>query len=153
MKLAMLLFLLCYLVAGCDRVQSERKHFISTVGEFRTDSGNWLVKISDEDPCLSITRDLRLEKGKSAFEGTSSISPSDWINSEGYVVVQGPEDRIFAFDGVDRVWILERHGDGTRSWGKNFRGTYPQEFLIHLPNKLRTSLAEQDAAGQSATAE
>jgi hypothetical protein len=121
--------------------------FYRASGSFTSPSDNWKIEINRDDLGLSVTRNVTDESIAGKFEGTASVSPSGWTNKSGFFCAVDKCDRIWAFDGESRIWILERYEDGTRSMGISLAGGLPPEIESKLPPEFVKKLAEQ--AGSS----
>ena len=133
---------------GCKEETSPSRQTVFTMtGIYRSVSDNWQVTLSKDEPFLAVQRNVRDANLSGEFEGTSAVSPSDWNPTGDAFVLADASDKIWAFNGVDRVWILERHGNGSRSWGLNCPYDFPVEFSKRLPQSILKRRAEQVSAG------
>jgi len=81
-----------------------RISLIDQFGKFETASETWRVKISKTEPHLTVYQ----KREEDDWESAQTISPSGFEWSEGFLLVQGSEGRIFAYNGEDRIWVLEK---------------------------------------------
>lgn len=143
-----------FLTVACDKQPDGPPYDVAVYdrfGSFVSPSRNWKIELGGDEPGISVMRDVSDRSIAGDFEGTSSVSPSDWHNKDGFLCLVAHDDRVWAFDGGKRVWIVERLKDGTRSWGSNFPGEVPSEFIAKLPSEVANQFAGHAGTGQAAS--
>jgi len=125
----LLLALICIAV-GCTKTSDT----LEGLGEITSPSRTWKIELTDENPGLKIHHKI---KSKSA-KGNISTYPSAWENHTGAFAYVDHEDRVWAFNGNDKVFILEMLEDGaTRSWDlKTWKKAVPQSVINKLPEQM-----------------
>ena len=140
---------LALLIVACKGKSSTEPYevaFYRAAGSYTSPSDNWKIEIDRNDLGLSVTRDVSDRSIAGKFEGTLSVSPGEWTNKTGFFCAVDRNDRIWAFDGGSRIWILKRHGDGVMSMEIAMAGGLPPEIESALPPALAIELTERDSA-------
>ncbi len=130
----LLLVLIC-IAAGCTKTSNT----LEGLGEITSPGKICRIELTEENPGLKIHWKYRTEDGK----GNVSRSPSEWENHAGSFAYVDPEDRVWAFNGKDKVYILEILEDGSsnklslETWGKEI----PMYVDSKIPDQMKSKLA------------
>ncbi len=136
------------LIVSCDQPPegppyetAVHEHF----GVFTSPSGNWKIDLNSGDQGITVMRHVATPWFSRNSETTASVSPSEWKNRDGFFCIIDPDDRVWAYDGEESVWILERMENGTRTWSLNFPGEVPPQVIDRLPPGLAAQFPAQAA--------
>lgn len=122
-----LIICICLLLTafGCTRSSEQ----LSGLGKIKSPEGNWKIEMLGQEPGLRITE----------LNGGKVFHPADqWANEKDAFVFVDSEEIIWAFDGIKRVFILEKISDVTYN-AYDLAGCQhpvPQEFSRRLPSDL-----------------
>ncbi|MBK1792348.1 hypothetical protein [Persicirhabdus sediminis] len=126
-------------IVGCEKSSEEPPYeavIYDRFGSFVSPSGNWQIELSESAPGVEVMRDISNPARAGKFEGTCTLRPSDWRNNDGFFCFVSENDRVWVFDGDEKVWILERFEEGSRSWAFNYPGEIPAKFRDKLPAEV-----------------
>lgn len=138
-SLSILIFL-----TGCP----ERQKLVNETGIYRSPKGTWKVELFNEAPGLRITQRERRPGGPSK-KGASpkgkkdgkTIIPEGWVSSPGAFVYFDDQERVWAFDGQKRTYIVENSETGILTWNLgNYPGAVPptfQQMMAGAQNQTR----------------
>ena len=101
---------------------------------------DFVVELTENAPGLCIKQRLSgFDLGFISWGVTTSTSPNDWTNHQGFFSVIDNEGRCWVYNGRDDVFIYERLPDMGRSWNLN---TWPRDIPDVVATKLPQDLLQ-----------
>ena len=108
----------------------ETAGLVTTFGEFSATGSAWTVRTSEGAVSMSRPRPF----------GAVSVSPSRWRTVPGWFVFIESDERVWAFDGVDYLFLLTVDERGTASYG-------PRGFPCRVPRAVYSRLSASAQKG------
>ncbi len=137
--------LIAVVLAATFYFTRSEPNLLTDYGSISIDRGRITISMTDDEPGLSIERQLSgYDWGFISSKTSSSISPSSWTNHRGFFSYVDSTGKVWSYNGKDRSFIYEILPDGSgRSWDLS---TWPHEVPIEVSSRitnLQQTLTEQ----------
>ncbi len=113
----------------------SNSNLLTSYGSIRAENWQTTISMSDKEPGLVIRKQSSgLDLGFISWGSSSKVSPSSWINHEGFFTYVDEAGRIWSYNGKDRSFIYETLPDGSgRAWDLGtWRDDVPMEVSARI---------------------
>ena len=122
------------MLAMAETANDTTGKLMTQFGEFSPRGTHWTVKVSSTDRIIHIFRHYD--------HGTTDTDSNDWKANQGWFVYAENDERIWFYDGDQKVFLLLQLGNlGDAVRGPcDFPCPVPEDVLTKLPNTVRRAI-------------